>query len=71
MAYTRQGLMTISRTARIGLAVVLGVGLGACDSVLDVHDPDIIVDAGSAAGAIALRNGASPQAAIPMRRLKK
>jgi hypothetical protein len=49
--------MTISRTARLGLAVALGVGLGACDSVLDVHDPDIIVDAGSAAGAIALRNG--------------
>jgi hypothetical protein len=49
--------MTISRTARAGFAVVLSLGLGACDSVLEVHDPDIIVDAGSAAGAIALRNG--------------
>jgi len=56
--------MTISRTTRVaarrwagGIAVGLLLGLGACDSVLEVNDPDIIVDAGSAAGALALRNG--------------
>ena len=56
--------MTNSRTTRAaarrwtgGIAVSLMLGLGACDSVLEVNDPDIIVDAGSAAGAIALRNG--------------
>ncbi len=56
--------MTNSQTTRVaarrwagGLAVGLLLGLGACDSVLEVNDPDIIVDAGSAAGAIALRNG--------------
>jgi hypothetical protein len=58
MAFTRQGHMTISRTTRAAaLAVALSLGLGACDSVLDVHDPDIITDAGSAGGALALRNG--------------
>jgi hypothetical protein len=64
MAFNRQGLMTISQTTRIaarrwagGLAVGLILSLGACDSVLEVTDPDIIVDAGSAGGAIALRNG--------------
>ncbi len=56
--------MTISQTTGVavrrwtgGLAVGLMLGLGACDSVLEVNDPDIIVDAGSAAGALALRNG--------------
>jgi hypothetical protein len=64
MAFTRQGLaMTFSwtiRTARRtagGLAAGLILALGACDSVLDVTDPDIITNAGSAAGAVALRNG--------------
>ena len=55
MASTREGLMKISRTACLAAGLLLG--LGACDSVLEVNDPDIIVDAGSAAGAIALRNG--------------
>lgn len=55
--------MTLSPISRVtrrwagGLALGLSLGLGACDSILDVRDPDIITDAGSAAGAIALRNG--------------
>jgi hypothetical protein len=40
-----------------GAALGLALGLGACDSVLEVHDPDIILEATSAAGAIALHNG--------------
>lgn len=38
-------------------ALALGLGLTGCNSVLDVDDPDIIIDANSASGAIALRNG--------------
>jgi hypothetical protein len=64
MAFTRQGLaMTFSWTTRTarraagGLAAGLILSLGACDSILDVTDPDIVTDAGSAAGAVALRNG--------------
>ena len=55
--------MTISPTSRAarrwagGLALGLSLGLGACDSILDVHDPDIVTEAGSAAGAIGLHNG--------------
>jgi hypothetical protein len=40
-----------------GLALGVTLALGACDSILDVHDPDIVTDAGSAAGAIGLHNG--------------
>ena len=53
-------IMTSTRAARRlvgGLAIGLGLGLGACDSILDVHDPDLVTDAGSAAGAIGLHNG--------------
>lgn len=63
MAFTRQGPMTNSPTTRVarrwagGLALGLLLGLAACDSVLEVTDPDIVTDAGSAAGALALRNG--------------
>jgi hypothetical protein len=49
-----------SRAARRwagGLALGLALGLGACDSILEVNDPDIVTDAGSAAGAVALKNG--------------
>jgi hypothetical protein len=47
---------TASRlTARV---VAVGLLLG-CDGVLEVTDPDIILDANSAAGAIALKNGVS------------
>ncbi|HEV8355163.1 MAG TPA: hypothetical protein VGQ17_00170 [Gemmatimonadales bacterium] len=55
--------MTISPTTRAarrwagGVALGLTLGLGACDSILDVHDPDIVPDAGSAAGALALKAG--------------
>jgi hypothetical protein len=43
---------------RLGVAALgLALGLGACDSVLEVHDPDIILEATSAAGAVALHNG--------------
>ena len=55
--------MTISPTSRAArrwagcLALGLSLGLGACDSILDVHDPDIVTEAGSAAGAIGLHNG--------------
>ncbi len=38
-------------------ALALGLGLTGCNSVLDVDDPDIITEASSASGAIALRNG--------------
>ncbi len=38
-------------------ALAVGLGLTGCNSVLDVDDPDIITDASSASGAIALRNG--------------
>ncbi len=38
-------------------ALALGLGLTGCNSVLDVDDPDIITDASSASGAVALRNG--------------
>ena len=55
--------MTHSPTSRAarrwagGLALGLALGLGACDSILEVDDPDIVTDAGSAAGAVALKNG--------------
>jgi len=55
--------MTISPTTRAarrwagGLALGLALGTGACDSILQVNDPDIVTDAGSAAGAVALKNG--------------
>jgi hypothetical protein len=48
------------RTTRLrlgGAALSLALGLGACDSVLEVNDPDIILEATSAAGAVALHNG--------------
>lgn len=38
-------------------ALALGLGLTGCNSVLDVNDPDIITNASSASGAVALRNG--------------
>jgi hypothetical protein len=44
----------ITRAAALSAALFTGA---ACDSVLEVHDPDIITDAGSAGGALALRNG--------------
>ena len=51
-------LSRIHRTIRRATASVLAVGaLAACDGVLDVTDPDIILDANSAAGAVALKNG--------------
>lgn len=40
-----------------GAALALSLALTACDSVLDVTDPDIIQNASSASGAIALHNG--------------
>ena len=40
-----------------GLALGCALALSGCNSILEVHDPDIVTDAGSAAGAIALRNG--------------
>jgi hypothetical protein len=64
MATTWQGpAMTLAPTTRAarrwvgGLGLGLTLCLGACDSILEVNDPDIIVDANSPAGAIALRNG--------------
>lgn len=53
-------LMTLpTRLRRWGAfgALALGLGLTGCNSVLEVTDPDIIVNASSASGAIALRNG--------------
>ncbi len=53
-------LMTLpTRLRRWGAlgALALGLGLTGCNSVLDVDDPDIITDASSASGAVALRNG--------------
>ena len=53
-------IMTSTRAAwRLagGLAIGLSLGLGACDSILNVNDPDLVTDAGSAAGAIGLHNG--------------
>lgn len=40
-----------------GLALALLAGLAACDSILEVNDPDIVPDANSPAGALALRAG--------------
>ena len=57
MTTSHQGLTVIARSTRAAaLAAALLLG-AACDSVLEVTDPDIIVDAGSAGGALALRNG--------------
>ena len=39
------------------LALALSFGLSACQSVLEANDPDIVTEASSAAGAVALRNG--------------
>ncbi|MBM4188132.1 MAG: hypothetical protein FJ206_12580 [Gemmatimonadetes bacterium] len=41
----------------VSLGLTVGVA-ASCDSIVEVTDPDIILDANSAAGAIALRNGA-------------
>jgi hypothetical protein len=64
MPITLQGLaMTLDPTTRAArrwtgsLALGLALCLGGCDSVLEVNDPDIITNADSPAGAIALRNG--------------
>jgi hypothetical protein len=48
----------VHRTVRRTTASLLAVGaLAACDSILEVNDPDIILDANSAAGALALKSG--------------
>jgi hypothetical protein len=49
--------LRITRRRLGGAALGFALGLGACDSVLEVHDPDIILEATSRAGAIALHNG--------------
>ncbi|MFN0179499.1 MAG: hypothetical protein ACKVZ0_11935 [Gemmatimonadales bacterium] len=52
-------LRTLSHSMRRITAVATIVGLlAACDSLVEVTDPDIILDANSPAGAIALKNGA-------------
>lgn len=44
--------------ARLGVAVVAALALQACDTgLLEVNDPDIVLEANSAAAARALRNG--------------
>lgn len=51
-------LRSLSHSMRRTTAVAMTVGaLAACDSLVEVTDPDIILDANSAAGAIALKNG--------------
>lgn len=51
-------LSTLRNSMRLTTASLLAVGaLAACDGVLEVTDPDIILDANSAAGAVALKNG--------------
>lgn len=55
--------MTILPTTRTirrwagGLALGCTLTLAGCESILEANDPDIVQDAGSAAGALALRNG--------------
>jgi hypothetical protein len=51
--------LTIRAPRRLASVLAFGalLGLAGCDSILDVTDPDIIYDAGSAAGALALHNG--------------
>jgi hypothetical protein len=44
--------------ARAGVAALVAIGPASCDSgILEVTDPDIILDANSPRGALALRNG--------------
>ncbi len=51
-------LRTFRLSIRRTTASLLAVGsLAACEGVLEVTDPDIILEAGSASGAIALKNG--------------
>ena len=39
------------------MALGLLLGVSACQSILEANDPDIVLEAGSPAGAVALRNG--------------
>ncbi|MGH7569120.1 MAG: hypothetical protein ACREL9_09155 [Gemmatimonadales bacterium] len=48
----------LAAIALVGLGATLPVQGCSPDSVLDVTDPDIIIEANSAAGALALKNGA-------------
>jgi len=64
MASTTQGFdMLISSTIRAGhrylgvLALGSALAVAGCNSLLLANDPDIIIDANSASGAIALKNG--------------
>src|SRR2546427_2492393 len=57
MPFSTQGLAMIRSKTAGGLLLGALLGLAGCDSILDVTDPDIIYDAGSAAGALALHNG--------------
>ena len=52
-----QRLTAVARGMRFGLSLAAAVALGSCDSVLEVTDPDIILEANSASGALALKNG--------------
>jgi hypothetical protein len=52
-------ILPLTRAARWAgpLALSLLLGVSGCDSVLEANDPDIVTEASSAAGAVALRNG--------------
>jgi starch-binding outer membrane protein, SusD/RagB family len=54
---TTRHIRTVSRGAGLALALAAPGLLGGCDSILEVNDPDIILEANSASGAIALKNG--------------
>lgn len=54
---TMRQIRRIRRSWGLGLVLTASVLLGSCDSVLEVSDPDIILEANSASGAIALKNG--------------
>jgi len=56
-AMFNRATLRITRRRLGGAALTLALGLGACDSVLEVNDPDIILEATSASGAVALHNG--------------